>query len=107
MLLTVIIYYPPSQADKVGKKFIEVTAKYPDDPSVMEPLVHGAVDATLDGIRVIGIASIKEGKAREALDLESKRMLEYAKSIEGFRYSIDISYDVLEAMDVIGMESPV
>ena len=107
MLITVIAYYPPAQAENVGTKFIEVMSRYPDDPTVSEAILHGAVSATAEGLRVIGVLAVKDGKVREAMDLETRRMLAFARDIEGFRYSIDVAYDVMEAMQAIDMKSPV
>jgi len=95
------------RAENVGKKFVEVMSRYPDDPSVSEAILHGAVSQTAEGIRVIGVLAVKDGKVKEAMDLETRRMLEYARAIEGFRYCIDVAYDVVEAMGVIEMKSPV
>jgi hypothetical protein len=107
MLITFIAYYPHGKAESVGKKFIEVMSKYPDNPAVSEPVLYGAVNVTVEGVRVIGHYSVKDGKIKEALELATRRMLEYAKAVDGFRYSLDVSYDVVEAMSIINMKSPV
>jgi hypothetical protein len=107
VLITVIAYYPHGESENVGKKFIEVMSKYPDDPTAAEPILYGAVNATTEGIRVISVAAVKNGKVKEAIDLATRRMLEYSNAIAGFRYTLDVSYDVVEAMGILNMKSPV
>ncbi len=105
MLVMTTLIYPPAMADQVGQKYIEIMDKYPDDASIAESLVPAAVKATAEGIKVTAIYSAKENKIKETMDLASNRMLEFRK-IEGFRYSIDIAYDAVEAMALLGLEAP-
>ena len=104
MLMTTSIY-PPSMAQQVGETYINIMDKYPDDPSLGEPLVPAAVSSTLEGIRVVTLYIINKGKTQEVMDLASSRMLEFGK-IEGFRYSIETVYDASEAMSLLGLDAP-
>lgn len=98
--------YPAIIAEEAGKKYIEVMKKYPIDKSIEKALVPVAVKQTLEGMYVISITTVKQGKIKEVLDIESKRMLELCK-IEGYKYSIEIMYDAVEAMGLLGMEAPI
>ena len=97
--------YPPQIASDVGKTYIEAMSKFPDDKTVAKPIVQACVKANIEGITVTGIAQIKEGKTKEAMEIFSGRMLVFAK-LKGFRYSIDLCYDAIEAMSLIGLEAP-
>jgi len=103
--MQVICEYPGHLADDIGKAYIDGMAKYPDDRSIAKPIIKACVNSKIPGITVIAIWQIKEGKTKEALDLASNRMLLFAKN-KGFKYSIDICYDAIEAMGLLGMEAP-
>ena len=98
--------YPTIIAEEAGKKYIEVMKKYPLDKSIEKAVIPIAVKQTLEGIYVISITTVKQGKIKEVMDIESKRMLEFGK-IKGYKYSIEIMYDAVEAMGLLGMEAPV
>ena len=106
VLIVVNSLYPVTIAEEAGKKYIEIMKKYPIDKSIEKQIVPVAAKQTLEGIFVISITTVKQGKIKEVMDLESKRMLEFGK-IEGFKYSVEIMYDAIEAMGLLGMESPV
>ena len=61
--------------------------------------------ATPQGIRVIGISEVKEGKLEEAYTRTVSMMVMF-HSIEGFEYTVDIYLKVEEALPLIGMSSP-
>ncbi len=98
--------YPATLAEEAGKKYIEVMKKYPIDKSIEKFVVPVAAKQTLEGIYVIAITTVKQGKIKEVMDIESKRMLEFGK-LEGYKYSVEIMYDAVEAMGLLGMEAPV
>ena len=105
MYILVQCQYPAHIADEIGKSYIDAMAKFPDDKSIAKPIVKACVKANLDGITVIAISQIKEGKTKDAMGLISGRMLVLAK-VKGFKYSIDVTYDAIEAMGLLGMEAP-
>ena len=104
VLIMVTTWYPPDKATEVAKKFLEVIQKYPHE-SFEKPLVLGAVSTVKDGIKVISITEVEKGKYEEALNLTSKRLVEYM-GIEGYRCEIDTLLTVEEAMPLIGLEMP-
>ncbi|MFX1276759.1 MAG: hypothetical protein ACFFBP_17055 [Promethearchaeota archaeon] len=98
-------WYPAAKAVEVGKLYLEVMKKYPDDRSIGKPIVQSAVNSEREGIHVIHISEIKPGKIREALDMASNRMIMLA-SIEGFKYTQRLYYTIVEAMPFIGLQAP-
>jgi hypothetical protein len=54
----------------------------------------------------ITVSSVQPGKVKEAMDLSSNRLLLIANDIEGFRYSINVAYDLVEAMPFVGLQAP-
>ena len=97
--------YPQHLSEEVGKTYIEAIREVPIDRSLSKPIIPAAVQTGPEGFKVTSISSVKEGKLKEALDRETKRMLIFAK-IKGFRYTIDTAYDAVEAMAFMGMEAP-
>ncbi len=106
MIIFVKCVYPAHIAYEVGKKWIEIMGKYPIDKTVEKQIVPAMVHVEIDGITVYAVINVKPGKFKEAMDLESKRMLDFGQ-IKGFKYSINTLYDAVEAMGLLGMQSPV
>lgn len=98
-------WWPPGKSEEVGKLYLEAMQKFPDDRSIAKPVIQGAVWAVKKGMHSVTISSAQPGKIKEALDLSSNRLLVLAK-IEGFRYSINTAYDMIEAMPFVGLKAP-
>jgi len=105
VLIMVTSWYPPSKAIEVGKKFIEVMQKFPENPSIAEPLVTVGVSSGKDGIEAISISNVKKGKYDEAMNLTLRRMVMF-HGIEGYRYEIKTLLTLEEAMPLIGLAPP-
>ena len=97
--------YPQHLSEEVGKTYIEAMKEVPTDRSISKPIIPAAVQTGPEGFKVTSISSIKEGKLKEALDRANKRMLIFAK-LKGFRYTIEVAYDAVEAMGFLNMEAP-
>ena len=97
--------YPTDKATEVGKRYLEALNKYPPDESLATNVVPAAVKATAQGIRVIGISEVKEGKFEEAYTRTVNMMVMF-HNIEGFEYTVDIYLKVEEALPLIGMSLP-
>ena len=106
VLIVTQTWYPVSQAENAGKAYLEAMKKYPVDRSLTKPIVQSAVKIEKDGIHGIAISSVKEGKVKEAMDLITKRLLIMAKGIENLRTSMDVYYDLAEAMPIVGLTAP-
>ena len=97
--------YPAEIRTEVATRYLEAMEKFPPDESLTVPLVPAAVKATLDGIKVIGISEVKEGKLGEALDRTAKMMVMF-QTLPGYRYTVEVFYKVEEALALIGMDPP-
>ncbi|MBT7153579.1 MAG: hypothetical protein HN945_14170, partial [Deltaproteobacteria bacterium] len=56
------ISYPLTKSDEVGRKFLEVSEKYPDNESLGDIIVRAAVQATDEGIQVFSLVKLNNGK---------------------------------------------
>ena len=98
------IIYPPHKIDELAKKTIEITSKYPPDPSLGELIVN-ASRMTEKGIVSLFIYEAKEEKFIEALNRVGRVISEF-RTIEGIKYSIETWATVIEAYATIGMTPP-
>ena len=98
-------WFPAGKSAEVGKIYLESMKKFPDDRSIVKPIVPSALWAVKEGMHGLTIYSIKPGKVKEALDLETNRNL-MISSIEGYVYIIHIAYDLVEAMPFVGLTPP-
>ena len=97
--------YPSDKAPEVAERYLEAIKKYPPDENLSTAVVPAAVKATHQGIRVIGIDEVKEGKLEEAYN-RAVNMLVMFQSIVGFEYTMEINFKVEEALSLIGMSLP-
>jgi len=104
VLLVAEIWYPAGKGPDVGKLYLETVKKYPDDKSIAKRETI-AIWAVKEGMHSISVYSIKPGKVKETMDIANNRML-MLSSIEGFKYQINIAYDLVEAMPLIGLKAP-
>ena len=79
--------------------------KFPDDKSIVKPILRSALWAEKKGMHGLSVYSIKPGKVKEAMDLETNRNL-MLSSVEGFVYITHIAYDLVEAMSIVGLTPP-
>ncbi|MHA2401149.1 MAG: hypothetical protein ACXADU_19965 [Promethearchaeota archaeon] len=98
------LIYPPHKIEEMVKKVIEITPKYPPDPSLGEVVVS-ATKTSEDGIVTLTILEVKEGKLQEALNLASRNVSEF-RTIEGVRYPLEVWGTTVEAYAAIGMTPP-
>ena len=103
-LITTSIY-PTDKATEVAEKYMEMLAKYPPDENLANEIVPAAVKTTHDGVKVIGILEVKQGKLEEALNRTVNQMVVFL-NVVGFEYSIDVYLTVEEALATIGMSVP-
>ena len=98
-------WFPANKGAEVGKVYLEAMKKFPDDKSIVKPIVRGAFWAAKEGMHSLTVSSIKPGKVKEAMDLATNRML-MLSSIEGYVYITHIAYDLVEAMPLVGLTAP-
>ena len=99
-------WWPHGHSEKVGKVYLEVMKKFPDDKSISKPVLRSAVWAVKEGMFSITVSAIQPGKVKESMDLAMNRLLMMAESVEGFKYEVHIAHDLVEAMPLIGLAAP-
>ncbi len=98
-------WYPTDISKEVAKRYFEALEKYPADESLENTIVPAAVTTTKQGIKVIVVSEIKEGKLEEALTNTGNQMAMF-QDIVGFEYAIRVYQLVTEALTMIGMSLP-
>ena len=99
------VKYPSHIAAKVAQKYFEVLQKFPDDDSIAEVIIRSAVKVTEDGIRVLGVTRVKEGKFEEAWNQSMESRAAFL-DLEGYEASIEVWATIEEALRTIGMKMP-
>lgn len=98
-------YFPADKSEEVGKKYIEVTKKFPPDRSISKPILRVGVRVTTDGMKVITISEVKEGKFSEFMNRIYQQVLIYSE-IEGYRTEQEVFMSGTEAMPLVGLKMP-
>ncbi len=103
--LLATVWFPPHKGAEVGKKFLEVAKKFPEDKSLGKLVLDGALMRTRYGIKAITISKVKEGKLDDALARVSE-MLAFYSEIEGVNSRVDTMATLLESLDIVGIKIP-
>lgn len=98
-------WWPPNRSAEVGKTYLEAMNKFPEDRSLGTTTVPSATWAEKDGLRALAIFTVKPGKIKEAMDLHMNRLLLLA-TIEGYRFQVNVAYEVVESMPFVGLDAP-
>ena len=67
VLILVHTWFPHAVSADVGKAYLEVMKKYPEDRSLSKPVLTVAVKATKDGFKGLSIDDIKDGKIKQTI----------------------------------------
>jgi hypothetical protein len=98
--------FPPDQAVNISKAYLKVIK---EDRANMRPLakeiIPNAVKATEEGMTVISVHEVKEGKLEECLAQQQKQLLVF-HDIPGYRYRMEVRFNVVEAIEMLGMKVP-
>ena len=105
MYMITEVWFPAGKSAEAAKVYLEAMKKFPDDKSIAKSIVRSALWAAKEGMRGITIYSIKPGKVKEIMDLETNRNL-MLSSVEGYVYITHIAYDLVEAMPLVGLTAP-
>ena len=103
--IVVTAWFPLNKGTEAAEKYIEERKEFPPDKSLVKELVANAIKVDKNKIRSIYIAQVKEGKLNEALMRQQNAMIMY-HDIEGYEYTIEVCFTVVEAMGMIGMKPP-
>lgn len=98
--------FPPNKAQKLAEINVKGLKEFRAAVrSLGKEVISNAVKARTNGIEVIGVWDIKEGKLEEFLIQQQKEMTRYHE-VEGFSYSIDVRLKIVEALELLGMKYP-
>jgi len=99
-------YVPVHKINKSAEIYLK---EMKDARSATRPLakeiIPNAVKATMEGLEVISVHDVKEGKLEEFLKAQQKLMVAY-HAIEGYKYNIEVRFKITEALEMIGMKMP-
>ena len=105
VLIVATVMFPHAKSSEVAKKNIEMIQKNPPEPSIGEGLALG-IKATIEGMKALYVGEVKKGKVEEYMLRMASQYQEFALQIDGFKYQIEIYFDIAEAYKVLGMEPP-
>ena len=103
--LLATVWFPPHKGEEVGKKFLEIAKKFPEDRSLGKSVLDGALMRTKDGIKAITISEVKEGKLDDGLARISEILALYSE-IEGVNSRVDTMATLVESMEMVGLKPP-
>jgi len=97
-------WYPMTQRMEVVKVAIEAAKKIPADETILKNLGTGVM-RDKNGVKVVIMNEVMEGKLEEALALTRETIALY-NDIEGFNIKTDLMITPLEAWASINMKPP-
>jgi len=103
--LLATVWFPPHKGEEVGKKFLEIAKKFPEDRSLGKSVLDGALMRTKDGIKAITISEVKEGKLDVRLARISEILALYSE-IEGVNSRVDTMATLIESLEIVGLKPP-
>jgi hypothetical protein len=98
MIIIASITFPPESSKDIGKRFTDMPA-LPDYLTMMGPYVRGSA---LQGIQTTTLYQVDASKMADAMIDVGNRYTAYF-GVPGFKYSINVWYDVMEALAMIGI----
>ncbi len=98
-------WWPPDKSEEVGKTYLKAMNKFPDDRSLGKTTIQSATWAEKDGLPALAIYTVKPGKIKEAMDQHMNRLL-LLGAVEGYRFQVNVAYDMVESMPFVGLEAP-
>jgi hypothetical protein len=103
--LVSFVKYPSHLGPKMGKKYLEYIQKFPPNSSLVDLIIPSAVKVADDGIRVMSVSRVKEGKFEEAWKLAIDQRA-FFLDVEGYEGSIEVWATIQEALAAVGMKLP-
>jgi len=97
--------FPISKAKEVGKRYLEVSRKFPPDKTLGKDILRLGTRIIGDEVESIGLVEVKEGKYDEYLELTTKVELMYA-DIEGINFKVDLFLSGVKSLPLVGLEMP-
>ena len=98
-------WFPVQKGIEVAKKYVEERKKNPLDRSLGKVILDSALRVVKGKVKAISISKVKEGKLDEALIRTQNDMVAYHE-LEGYKYTIEVLFDVVEALEMVGIKAP-
>ncbi|MBW2636106.1 MAG: hypothetical protein JRC86_01035 [Deltaproteobacteria bacterium] len=98
MVIIASLTFPPESAKDVGKRFTELPP-LPDYIKMVGPYIRGSGS---QGIQVLAPYEMDASKVADAMIVLGNRYVAYF-GVPGFKYSINVWYDITEALAMVGL----
>ena len=98
-------WYPTDIEEEITEKYFEVVKQYPFDRSLGKETIPVAITTNKNGVKILSVMEVKEGKLEDALTWTSKRMF-LLQSIKGWEYKVRVWITIGEALELGGISSP-
>ena len=98
-------WYPTDLEKKITEKYFEVVKQFPFDSSLGKNTIPVAITTNKNGVKILSVMEVKEGKLEDALTWTSKRMF-LLQSIKGWEYKVRVWITIGEALELGGINSP-
>jgi hypothetical protein len=98
MIIIASITFPPGSSKDIGKRFTDLP-QLPDYLKMMGPYLRGSA---LQGIQSMTLYEMDASKMADAMIDIGNRYVPYF-DVPGFKYSINVWYDVTEALAMVGL----
>jgi hypothetical protein len=89
-------WYPSAINIEVTEKYLEVLKEFPFDRSLGKETIPIAATATKNGIEIISVMEVKQGKLEEAWTWIGKRLAPF-QAVTGFEYEVKLWTTLTEA----------
>ena len=97
--------FPVQKGTETAKKYVEERRKNPPDRSLGKEILQSALRVVKGRVKTMSITEVKEGKLDEALIRTQNVMVPYHE-LEDYKYTIKVYLNVVEALKMVGMETP-
>ena len=98
-------WYPTDFEKEITEKYFEVVKQFPFDSSLGKDNIPVAITTNKNGVKILSVMEVKEGKLEDALTWSSKRMV-LLQSIKGWEYKVRVWTTIGEALELSGISSP-
>lgn len=101
-----ISYIPNHKTREIAKIWVDTVKEFRSkNKGLTKEIIPNSVKARKDFIEVIGVHEIKPGKLEEYLLNQQNYMVNYHE-VEGFRYEIEVRFNISVALEMLGMKAP-
>lgn len=103
--IIVYINYPTDMNNEVTDRFFEMVKEFPFDKTLGKETLPLASNTTTQGVEVVSVVEVKQGKLEEAWAWAHKRMRLF-HSIKGLEYDLRLWSTLTESLERGGRSPP-